>query len=276
MYLPLALLLLAPLAADPPRTYEVEAKKDINYNGTGADPVYHKLDLYVPKDCKDFPVLFFIHGGAWTLGSKNDLGIYESMGKAFAKQGIGMVSINYRLSPKVKHPAHVEDAAAAFALVHANIGKYGGAKDKIFPCGHSAGGHMCALLASDETYLKKHGLDLKAIRGVVPISGVYFIVPGFLTDVWGKDPEVVKKAQPAEHAKAGLPPFLIFYADKDLPGCDKLPSEGYAALLKLKGVNVMTTEVKNSGHIQIMFQYSKTDDPVFNAIRDFVRKHSEK
>lgn len=271
----LSLLLAATLAADPPKTYEVEVKKDIAYQ-VGSDSVYHKLDLYVPKGAKDFPVLFFIHGGAWKIGSKNDLGIYESMGKAFAKQGIGMVSINYRLSPKVAHPAHVEDTATAFAWVYNNIGKYGGAKEKLFPCGHSAGGHLCALLASDDTYLKKHGLDLKAVRGVVPISGVYFIKPGFLTDVWGKDPEVVKKAQPAEHAKAGLPPFHIFYADKDLPGCDKLPSEGYAALLKLKGVDVKTTEVKNSDHIRIMFQYSKTDDPVFNAIRDFVRKHSEK
>jgi acetyl esterase/lipase len=273
----LTLLLGSQLLADEaPKTYEVMALKDINYNGEGADPVYHKLDLYVPKDCKDFPVLFFIHGGAWTVGSKNDLGIYENMGKAFAKQGIGMVSINYRLSPKVKHPAHIEDTAAAFAWVVSNIGKYGGSKEKIFPCGHSAGGHLCALLATDESYLKKHNLDSKAVRGVIPISGVYAIAPGSMKNVWGTDPEVVKQAGALEHVRAGLPPFLIIFADKDLPGCGKAPSERFATALKQKNVSAETMEVPNSDHISLMFQYSKTDDPVFNAIRDFIRKHSEK
>jgi acetyl esterase/lipase len=276
---PLALLLLVGsplLGADAPKTYEVEAKKDINYVGDGADPVFHKLDLYLPKDCKDFPVVFFIHGGAWSLGSKNDLGIFESMGKALAKQGIGMVSINYRLSPRVKHPAHIEDTAAAFAWVYNNIAKYGGSKEKIFPCGHSAGGHLCALLATDDSYLKKYGLDSKAIRGVIPISGVYYIAPGSMKNIWGNDAEVVKMAQPSAHVRAGLPPFFILYADKDLPGCGKEPSERFATALKQKDVSAQTMEVKNSDHIWVMFQFSKTDDPVFNAIRDFVLKHSEK
>ena len=69
------------VAADaaPAKTYEVETVKDVAYyEGEDADKVKHKLDLYVPKDKKDFPVLFFVHGGAWISGDKNYFGVYSA------------------------------------------------------------------------------------------------------------------------------------------------------------------------------------------------------
>ena len=94
------------------RTYEVEAIKDVSYYaGADRDKVKHNLDLYLPKGLKDYPVLFFVHGGAWSLGDKNDFGVYAAFGSAFAKLGIGVVVTNYRLSPGVKHPEHIKDVA---------------------------------------------------------------------------------------------------------------------------------------------------------------------
>src|SRR5262245_36959323 len=107
----LLLVLASVRAEDKPTTYEVVTEKDIAYNDS-ADAERHKLDLYLPKDAKGFPVLFYIHGGGWTRGSKAS---FSDHGKTFASQGIGCVSVNYRLSPKVKHPAHIEDVAQAFA-----------------------------------------------------------------------------------------------------------------------------------------------------------------
>ncbi len=118
----LAVLCLAALlfprsvrAEDPAPTYEVETHKDVAYyEGDNADPVKHKLDLYLPKGLKDFPVLFFVHGGAWQMGDKaKDFGTYITLGKTFAKAGIGTVVTNYRLSPGVKHPEHIKDVARA-------------------------------------------------------------------------------------------------------------------------------------------------------------------
>src|ERR1700746_3277610 len=60
------------------KTFEVETIEDIPYyQGKDADPVKHKLDLYLPKGVKDFPVLFFVHGGAWRMGDKAHLGVYR-------------------------------------------------------------------------------------------------------------------------------------------------------------------------------------------------------
>ena len=77
-----------------------------------ADPERHLLDVYVPKGKKDFPVVLFVHGGSWKSGNKN---LYAPLGQSLAADGIGCVICNYRLSPAVQHPAHVEDVAKAFA-----------------------------------------------------------------------------------------------------------------------------------------------------------------
>src|SRR5688572_4475803 len=93
----------------------VEVRKDVTYfEGPAAEAKKHQLDLYLPKDRRGFPLMLFIHGGAWKTGSKD---IYLFLGRAFATRGIGVAVANYRLSPGVKHPEHIKDVARAFAWV---------------------------------------------------------------------------------------------------------------------------------------------------------------
>ena len=100
-------------------------------------------------------------------------------------QGIGAVLPDYRQSPWVKHPAHIKDVARAIAWTHAHIAEYGGRPDQLFLAGHSAGGHLVALLATDETWLQAEGLATTNIKGVIAVSGVYRIPPGKLDATWG-------------------------------------------------------------------------------------------
>ncbi len=252
--------------------FEVQAFRDIVYfDGKDADPEKHKLDLFVPKDLKNFPVLFFIHGGAWTSGDRK---LYGSVGRVFAKNGIGTVVISYRLSPKVQHPAHIQDVARAFAWTHKNIGTYGGRADQIFVTGQSAGGHLAALLATDETYLKAHQLSIKQIKAVMPISGVYQIRPGFMEKVMGDDPMIAQNASPTRHVSGQEPPFLILYADGDFRGCGKM-SEELDACLRDKKVDSTCVEIKDRNHISIMFRLMLSDtDSTTLAMRDFIVKHT--
>lgn len=272
-------LLASPAAAagvvlDRP-TGEVEVVSDLPYvEGDGAHPTKHKLDLYLPRGVKNFPVLFFVHGGAWVSGDRNYFGIYSSLGKRFARQGVGAVVISYRLSPAVKHPEHIRDVARAFAWTHKNIGKYGGRADRIFVCGHSAGGHLSALLATDERYLKEVGLSLKAIRGAMPISGVYQIPPRTMTGIFGDDPEKHREASPLQQVKSGLPPFLILYADGDFPGCGPT-SERFCKALRSEKVEAASLELKQRSHLNIITKASGDDDPTAAALLDFIVKHAE-
>ena len=259
----------APAAADDTR-YEVEGKPDLTYyDGPDADPKKHKLDLYLPKGKKDFPVVMFVHGGAWVFGDRKFFGVYEGVGKMFARHGVGAAVISYRLSPGVKHPEHVKDVARAFAWVHKNIGDYGGRADQLFVCGHSAGGHLVALLATDESYLQAEGLSLKDVKGAMPMSGVYAIPDGFFNEAFGTDPAVRKKAGAINNVREGCPPFLIVCADKDFPFCE-LGSENFCKALKAKKVPAETLKIKDRDHLSLVGDTTKDDDPCAKALLDFI------
>jgi acetyl esterase/lipase len=243
------------------------------YEGPGADPAKHRLDLYLPADKTDFPAVLFVHGGAWVLGDRKDFGVYEALGRMFARHGIGAAAASYRLAPRVKHPEQVKDVARAFAWLHAHIGQYGGWPDRVFVAGHSAGGHLAALLATDETYLAAEGLSLKDVRGALPISAVYSLPDGLFNDVFGTDPTVRKAAGALAHAQPGRPPFLILYADKDFPFCD-VGSEAFARALQQHKVPARTVVVKERNHIDVIAKAPRDDDPCGQALVEFIRGHA--
>ena len=262
------------------KTYEVKAVKDLTYyEGAEKDQAKHKLDLYLPKDKKDFPVLFFVHGGGWIHGDKGFLGLYSGVGRFYASQGIGAVIINYRLSPGVKHPEHIKDVARAFAWTVKNIEKYGGRPDQIFVSGHSAGGHLAALLVTDETYLKAEGVSDKNIKAVISLSGVYEVPANILPQVFGTDENICKKASPTENVKTGLPPFLIVYADKDLIYCDKEPAQKFYSRARRKraATRRFARFRKNSGnHIMTLLSASSADAVVAKKVLDFIHTQTAK
>jgi acetyl esterase/lipase len=173
----------------------------------------NKLDLYLP-DRAGFTVALFVHGGGWCQGDKS---MYADVGNYLARQGIGAVLVNYRLSPEVRHPAHVQDVAAAVAWVWRHIASYGGDAGRLSLSGHSAGGHLVSLLATDETLLRPWGLSPKAIQGVVTISGVYCI--GMNVSLYGLGHVFrgadKRAASPLWQVKPGCPPFLILHAQRD-------------------------------------------------------------
>lgn len=262
-------------ADDPPAgAFEIETIRNIAYRtDKEADPVKHKLDLYLPRGERDFPVVFFVHGGGWNSGNKE---LYAALGQSMARNGIGAVLINYRLTPKVKFPTHVEDVAKAFAWTYANIARYGGRTDRIILFGHSAGGHLVSLLATDEKYLKSENRSFADIRAVVTISGVYAVdeIYGLYTGVFGRDREDRRDASPRHHVRANHPPFLILYADKDLPTIEKVSEEFFNDLRKAK-CDVRAQKISNRTHISIILLAGKDDDSAAMAVFDFIERQTE-
>jgi acetyl esterase/lipase len=266
-------LLAGPVRAGAIKTFNVEKVKDVLYCEDDTETASrHKLDLFLPQGCENFPVLIFVHGGGWRHGDKGFLGIYAKLGESLARDGIGVAVPNYRLSPKVQHPEHVKDVARAFAWVQRNIRKYHGDPDRLFVCGHSAGGHLCALLATDDRYLRAEGLSRSAIKGVIPMSGVYKIpdTSWLFNQAFGPALESRKDASPLEHVQAGLPPFLVIYADNELPYCGKDDAEAFVQALRAKQCKVRSVEVSERTHMSLIVNASKDRDPVGEACRSFI------
>jgi acetyl esterase/lipase len=253
--------------------FTVKVVKNLAYvEGPAAHPKKHKLDLYLPENAADFPVLIFIHGGAWVSGDKDYvLGLYGNIGRAFAKRGIGTVVINYRLSPDVAHPAHIQDVAKAVAWVKRNIKAHGGRPDQIFVSGHSAGGHLTALLASDESRLKAEGLSFADIKGAICLSGVYMIPEqGRLFDgAFTTDAKTRREASPLTHVSGTMPPVLVVYASNDLPGLG-LGAEIYNAALKANKCACSLVRIENKNHFSIIVDVGKAGDKTTQAMYDFI------
>jgi acetyl esterase/lipase len=186
----------------------------LNLPYAGNEEHRQKLDLYLP-DRLSFPVVVFAHGGAWVQGNK---AMHGHLGVFLAKHGIGAALVNYRLAPHVRHPGPAQDLARAFAWVHGHIAEHGGDTDRLFLCGHSAGGHLCSLLGTNEAFLATEKLSFEHVRGVISISGVYKIhwnmILAGLSFVFRKVNKTA--ASPFWHVKPGSPPFLILHAQKDL------------------------------------------------------------
>jgi acetyl esterase/lipase len=267
-----SLLLLGFLAgASPERpegSSEVEVFKGVAYReGKDADPDKHRLDLYLPKGRKDFPVLVFAHGGGWKNGDRAE---FAFLGRALAANGIAVASVNYRLYPQVKFPRNVEDVARAVAWAHRHIGDYGGRADRLFLGGHSAGGHLVSLLATDESYLKAEKLSPRDVRGVVSISGLYAIPRGRFPLFEDSD-EGARKASPLRQVHEKVPPFLLIYADGDFPEFGRM-AEDFGQALRKAGGEATCLKVEGRTHGSVAAKMAEPEDTAGRAVLEFIAK----
>ena len=123
---------------------EVEVFADLVYAKYGDREML--LDLYKPKNQSGkLPAVVGIHGGGWAKGSKKNFGKHS---RYIAERGYVAVAINYRLSGEAPFPVHIQDCKAAVRWLRANANKYGIDPNKIGAIGHSAGGHLAALMAT--------------------------------------------------------------------------------------------------------------------------------
>lgn len=242
------------------------------------------LDIYAPTNAKNAPVMIMIHGGGWRNGDKSNRGLNNNKIPFFNENGFIYISINYRLSPAVQHPGHIEDVAEAVAWVHDNISKYGGDKSKIFVMGHSAGAHLAALVATDERRLQKHKKDLSIIKGVILLDGAGYDIPtqmkglGFLQiglsnmyeTAFTKDEAIQKDASPYFHIAKDkkIPPFLIFTAGRRIASQNQ--SEQMVEAFQTIGVQAETINDPDKTHGTINSQFGVVDEMITQKSKGFL------
>jgi acetyl esterase/lipase len=241
--------------------------KDISYlppATTSTDPTdRHLLDVFSPRKRvpEGRPVVLFIHGGNWNSGSKN---LYAILGRRLAKQGVVAVIINYRLSPNVEVPAMAEDCAQAVRWATQHIAEYGGDAARIFVMGHSAGGGLAALLATDDQLFTKIGLAKNPIKGAIldDPGGLDMFdylkkmeYPGddqYLTP-FSKDPTVWRDMSPMYHVRVDSPPMLIYVGERTYPSIASSTRKFNQRLLEL-GTKHTFTILPGKKHIAMVTQ----------------------
>lgn len=251
----------------------VAKTKNVTY-----DTAHHlQLDVYAPRKIKaPKKILVFVHGGNWIHGKKS---IYRFYGKGMARKGIIGVVVNYRLSPYTNYEGMANDVAAAVAWVKVNCKTIGGDTNNIYISGHSAGGQIAALVATDNSYFKKQHV-VNPIKGTVLIDAFgldmyrYFTVSENPKDtmykrVFSNDPATWKKASPAYHLKKEMPPFLMFLGGKTYPVIKQVNNEFYNEVLKYQPATKLFI-VKGKHHVSMVFQFISPYAKAYRHILEFM------
>ncbi len=274
--LSIALLLLAGLApVEAAAARQAGVRQDIPYLDDG-DPA-HRLDVYSPAPhAAPAPVLVHIHGGGWKTGDKTQM---RATGRFYAAQGIVFVTPDYRLSPEVMHPAHIQDCAAALAWVFAHLDDLGGDKKRVFLSGHSAGAHLATLLASDPAYLRQYGLAPDDLAGVIAVDSASFdllsddnerLVQRLAKKAFGDSKRSLYAASPYYHIKRGMscPEFLILNTTNRAGAVRE--ARRFNERLNQVGCKSTFETVDDHSHREMAQGMYDASDPVGAAILQFI------
>ena len=226
---------------------EYVLEKDISYYGNVKDAYQKercKLDVYYPKNSKNFPTVVWFHGGGLKGGNK-------SVPKQLQEKGIAIVAVNYRLYPKVKTPVFINDAAAAVAWTFKNIKNYGGDSTKIIVSGSSAGGYLTMMVGLDKSYLKKHQIDANDIFALLPLTGhaiTHFTVRS--ENGVSKEQPIIDRYAPLYHVRSDAPPIVLYTGDPELEMLGRAEENAYMMrMLKVSGhKNVKHIILNGYGH----------------------------
>lgn len=235
------------------------------------------LNVFTPRKeaTKKLPVVIFVHGGDWNAGNKD---IYGFLGRNFAKNNIVTVIPNYSLSPNANYDTMAEQIAQSVQWTKDHIADYGGDEEQIFLMGHSAGGHLIALISTNPKYLN----DINIIKGVILNDAAGLDMKSYLEkrpptnennyDVtWTKNRENWKDASPVYFLSESVPPFLIYVGEKTYPSI-KLQNQTFLNALQQYQPDVSPIYL-NKKHVPMMTQYFFPWSNRYDEITDFIMKN---
>jgi arylformamidase len=214
------LLLLNPaLAAELPPGVKVQ--RDIAYGSDAAQ----RLDVYLPPQPSDAPILLMVHGGGWRRGDKDHSRVVDNKLAHFVPKGVIFVTINYRMMPEANPINQAADVARALAKVQQLAPSWGGDAATIILMGHSAGAHLVALISAAPDIAVTQGA--KPWKGAVLLDSGALNVPQIMTArhlrlydrAFGKDPAEWQAASPFHRLSAKTVPMLAVCSSKRSESC---------------------------------------------------------
>lgn len=239
------------------------------------------LNIFAPRKGESLPVLIFIHGGSWNKGKKE---IYDFLGSRMARRKVVTVIIDYPLAPDYQVPAMEKASALAVKWVFENISKYGGDPDQIYISGHSAGGHLAALVAIKEEPFQELGLK-NPLKGAIlndPAGLDWF---WFLSEMKGRpngtenydaftdDPEIWKAYSPIYFLEGNEIPIMILEGEETYPGI-RLTVERFRRAAEQKGTDLTYSFYPKTKHIPMITQFFWTWSKGYEDILDFINSQS--
>lgn len=237
---------------------ELDHRLNVPFGPTLAEHV----DLYPAGETA--PVLIYVHGGFWYLRTSTEFGF---VARGPVSRGIATVVVNYDLCPRVTIDEIVRQTRAAVAWVYENAQSFGGDAGRIHVAGHSAGGHLVAMLLATD-WEGEYGLPDDIIKSATAVSGLYDLAPfpyTFLQPQLQLGWDQVLRNSPVLHIPDAAPPLLVAYGEEETAEF-KRQSEAFLSAWKANGLDGERLLLAGKNHYDVIDGFLDAESPLCSAV----------
>ena len=247
----------------------IQGRLDVAYGPSQKET----LDIFPPAGGSgDAPAIVYIHGGYWQLSDKNDT---TYIAPAFLDAGICFATINYTLAPEAGLDRIADECRRAVAWVWSHAAEIGIDRDRIFVAGHSAGGHLTAMMLATDWPSIHPALPARPVRGACALSGLYDLEPvrlTFLNDVLGMDAETAARNSPLYLDPTTDIPLILSVGDRETDEFKRHQTELFAAWTA-KGLSVEEVDAPGCHHYTIVGHFGDPASALHRTMVSMIREN---
>jgi arylformamidase len=243
---------------------EIPCRLDVAYGGHPGE----RLDVFPAERATAAPVHVFIHGGYWHRLDKDD---FSYVARAFVPAGIATVVIDYALMPSVTMAELVRQCRAALAWVYEHARSFGADPQRITISGHSAGGHLVAMLMATD-WAAFAGMPADLVKAGAGISGLYDLEPirlCYLNDVLALTPDEARAHSPILLTPTHAAPLLLPLGAREGPEYHR-QSDSMAAAWRRHGGRAEVQSLAGHDHFSIVWELNARDSALSRAVRSLI------
>jgi arylformamidase len=230
---------------------------------------YETLDIF-PAAQTQAPLLVFIHGG-WWQETRTDSWRFPA--PSFVNAGITYVAVNYALAPTVTLDEIVRESRAALAWLARHAEEYGADPGRIHVSGHSAGGHLTAMLLATDWRTFAPDIAPHPISGACAVSGAYDLEPLTRTsvnDALGLDLDAARRNSPLYLIPEWAPELLLAVGGLESPEFKRQQAEFFRAWTEA-GLPARTIDMPECNHFNVIQELGRSESPLFQGLLELIR-----
>lgn len=242
---------------------QVRARLRCNLDIAYGDSPRQTVDIF-PAQAEGAPVNVFIHGGYWQALDKN---FFSYMAEPVVAAGAVLVQVGYDLAPQVGMDEIVRQVRQSLVWVFRNAASFNGDSARLYVSGHSAGGHLTAMMMGTD-WESEGDLPSDLVKGGCAVSGLFDLEPirlCYLNEVVGMDEDVARRNSPVEHLPARGAPLIAAVGGGETEGFLRQNSE-FSAAWRSKGFPVEEMVLPGLNHFTIVEELGKMESPLIRAI----------
>jgi arylformamidase len=254
------------------RSKEARSKLDCNLDLAYGSSNAETLDIFLSNTPGKSPINIFFHGGYWRALHKDE---FSYVAYSLHETGAVTVVVNYALVPEVSFDELVRQCRAALAWVWNNADDFGGDREQLFVSGHSAGGHLVAMMMATDWPVFDVGLPAQPICGGCGISGLYDLEPirlCFLNEDLKLSEETAKRNSPMKQKRTCLSPLLLPVGASEGPEYLRQSNELSEAWSR-SGETPKVLIMPDHNHFSIAAQLDDSESELSRAIQDQMGLH---